>query len=250
MPFNQLSTSKIARAAGCHPNTVRLFEAQGYIPTAKRSKAGYRLFKDYHQDQMVLAVTALQWPYPGGKAPVEQLVRLAANKELTAALDLAQAYLVRIEQEISYAQDAVHVLEHWAGSQKAIPLLNPLRICEASRLLGISADALRNWERNGLISIPRGPNAYRQYNEPEISWLRVIRVLRQAGYSMMAILRAIHHLQHGTATDLEDLIGNPPEDENVITAADRWLATLESQKIRAKKTLNQLELMISKYPAQ
>ena len=250
MPFNQLSTSKVARAAGCHPNTVRLFEAQGYIPTAERSKAGYRLFTEYHQDQMVLAVTALQWPYPGGKAPVEQLVRLAANKELTAALDLAKAYQVRIEQEISYAQAAVHVLEQWAGSQKTIPLKNPLRIWEASRLLGISADALRNWERNGLITIPRGPNGYRQYNEPEISWLRVIRVLRQAGYSMMAILRTIHHLQQGSETDIEDIIGNPPEDENVITAADRWLSTLEVQKLRAKKIIMQLELMTYKYPTQ
>lgn len=199
---------------------------------------------------MILAFTALQWPYPGGKASVELLVRHAAHKEFYQARELACSYLVRIQQEINYAHDAVNALERWSNNQPAPPLKASLKIRDASKLLGISMDALRNWERNGLISIPRGQNSYREYNEPEISLLRVIRTLRQAGYSLLSILRTIHHLKIGPASDLKELIGNPPEDENVITAADRWLATLENQKIRAEKIITQIDKMILKYPSQ
>ena len=34
MPYNRLSTSKIAKIVGCHPNTVRMYEAWGLLPTA------------------------------------------------------------------------------------------------------------------------------------------------------------------------------------------------------------------------
>ena len=249
MPYHGLSTSKIAKLAGCHPNTVRLYESQGYLATAPRSQAGYRLFTEYDGDQMILAIMALQWPYPGGKTPVEKLVQLAAEKDLAGALEQAKIYLVHIQQELDYAQNAVRVLEQWALGQPPKPLKKPLRIKETARLLGMTADALRNWERNGLVTIPRAnENNYRQYNEPELSRLSVIRVLRQAGYSMMSLLRTIHHLDLGYKDDLGTVLGEPPEDEDVVTVADRWLATLKEQKNRGEAIINHIQKMIRKYP--
>jgi DNA-binding transcriptional MerR regulator len=248
MRTKNISTSSIAKAVGCHPNTVRLFEAQGYIPTAPRSSTGYRQFTEFHVDQMQLARTALQWPYPGGKAPVDRLVHLAADKEFTAALQLGNAYKDRIQQEIDYAQAAVRVLEQWASGQPAKPMPHPVRIGEAAALLGTTVDALRNWERNGLVAIPRDrSNSYRLFNEPELSRLRVIRVLSKAGYSMMAMLRTIHQLDLGIRSDLEILIGEQPIGEDVITAADRWLATLKDQKVRAENIIFQINQMIDKF---
>lgn len=248
MPYHGLSTSRVAKLAGCHPNTVRLYEAQGYIATAPRSPAGYRLFTPYDVDQMILAKLALQWPYPGGKTPVDKLVRLAAVKELTAALEQAKIYLDRIQQELDYARKAVMVLEQWAQGQPPKPKAVPLRISETARLLGITTDALRNWERNGLVTIPRNnENHYRIYNEPELSRLSVIRVLRQAGYSMMSMLRTIRHLDLGFKSDLGAILGEPQEDEDVVTVADRWLATLKEQKKRGKAIISHIEEMIRKY---
>jgi DNA-binding transcriptional MerR regulator len=250
MHKEKISTLTIAKAVGCHPNTVRLFEKQEYIPTAPRSRNGYRQFSEFHIDQMRLAITALQWPYPGGKAPVDRLVHLTAVKEFPAALQLGIAYKERIQTEIDYAQDAVRVLEQWASGQPTKPMPHPLRIKDAAALLGVTADALRNWERNGLVSIPRdNSNSYRLYNEPELSRLRVIRVLRKAGYSMMAMLRTIHQLDFGNKSDLEILIGEQPIGEDVITAADRWLSTLKDQKARAERIIIQINQMIEKYAA-
>ena len=51
---------------------------------------------------------------------------------------------------------------------------------------------LRNWERNGLLRVPRDPrNRYRTYSAAEIGRLRVIRVLARSKYSQMAILRML-----------------------------------------------------------
>ncbi len=77
-------------------------------------------------------------------------------------------------------------------------------------------------------------NNYRQYNEPELSRLSVIRILRQAGYSMMSLLRVIHRMDLGFKNDLGTVLGDPPMDEDVVTVADRWLATLKEQKNRGE----------------
>ncbi len=60
MPPKYLRTSDIARAVGVHPNTVRLYEAWGFLPPVPRSPKGYRLYTGTHLDIMRLARTARQ----------------------------------------------------------------------------------------------------------------------------------------------------------------------------------------------
>jgi DNA-binding transcriptional MerR regulator len=89
---------------------------------------------------------------------------------------------------------------------------------------------LRNWERNGLATIPRdGENGYRMYRPTDIGRLRVIRLLSRVGYSQMAILRMMLQLDRGVTTNLRDALDTPRHDEDVYTAADRWLTTLAAQ---------------------
>ena len=53
------------------------------------------------------------------------------------------------------------------------------RIGEASRRVGVSASALRLWERQGLLSPARSDRRYRLYSEADLDHLRRIRRLRQ-----------------------------------------------------------------------
>ena len=53
------------------------------------------------------------------------------------------------------------------------------RIGEASRRVGVSASALRLWERQGLLSPARSDRSYRLYSEADLDRLRRIRRLRQ-----------------------------------------------------------------------
>lgn len=248
MTPKKYSTSQIARAACCHPNTVRLYEAFGYLAEIPRSPIGYRLFNEYHIEQMKLARLALVWPYPGGKAIVEKLVRLAAVKDLDKALELSKEYLQHIRMELDYANNGVQVLEHWAQDQPEKPLTIPLTISEAAKSIGVTPDALRNWERNGLVTIPRNlNNRYRAYNEPILGLLKVIRLLRQSGYSIMAILRVVHHLDLGHTRNMAEVIDLAPGDEDAVTIADRWLSTLKGQEIRGLSIIEHIQCMIHKY---
>jgi hypothetical protein len=47
-------------AHGIHPNTVRLYEELGLIPKPERKENGYRIFTDFHMEQIQLARTALK----------------------------------------------------------------------------------------------------------------------------------------------------------------------------------------------
>jgi DNA-binding transcriptional MerR regulator len=245
MTTRYLRTSDVAKAVGVHPNTVRLYEAWGFLPPIPRSASGYRLFNTAHLDQMRLARTALCGPYPGGKSLVVDLVQRAALGDLGGALELAYVYLARVRAEQAQAEAAAELLERWAQGTAADATAQLLLIGEAAELLGASRDMLRNWERNGLIKVPRDPrNGYRLYGAAEIGRLRVIRTLSRAGYSMMAILRMLLHLDEGRGGDLRQVLDTPRPDEDACYATDRWLSTLAGLEQRALDVIAQLEEMM------
>ncbi|MBN2305006.1 MAG: MerR family DNA-binding transcriptional regulator [Anaerolineae bacterium] len=252
MPPKFLRTSDIAQAVGVHPNTVRLYEAWGFLPPVPRSPSGYRLFTPVHLEQMRLARIALQWPYPGGKDPVTALVKSAAAGDLGRAMELAYTYLANVRAERAHAEAATEFLERWAGGQATDTPTPPLRIGQAAERLGVTVDMLRGWERNGLLEVPRDPaSGYRLYGAPEIGRVRVIRMLRQAGYSVMAILRMLLQFDTDHTSNLRHALDTPRPDEraddsdDVYYVADRWLSTLAGEEQRALDIIQQIARMIA-----
>jgi DNA-binding transcriptional MerR regulator len=248
----RLYTSDIAKAVGVHPNTVRLYEEWGFLPPVPRSSGGYRLFSEAHLDQMRLARTALHGPWPGRniRRSAVELVRQAASGDLGGALEQAYQHLARVQAERAQAEAAAQLLERWAKGVAADATTRPLQIGQAARLLRVSTDMLRNWERNGLIQVPRDPgNGYRLYTAAELGRLRVIRMLSRAGYSQMAILRMLLHLDGEQGGDLRQVLDTPRPDEDIYIAADRWLTSLDEQEQRARDMIAQLETMIGKQPS-
>jgi DNA-binding transcriptional MerR regulator len=244
-----LRTSDIAKAVGCHTNTVRLYEEWGFLPPIPRSRTGYRLFTEEHLDQMRLARTALRGPWPGHKikGAALALVRLASKDDLGGALEEAYHYQSLVRAERAQAEGAAELLERWAGGAATDSTEEPLRIGQTAQLLGVTTDMLRNWERNGLVKVPRDVrNGYRLYGAAEIGRLRVIRMLRRAGYSIMSILRMLLYLDRGGQGDLRQVLDTPRPDEDVFSATDHWLSTLADLEQRAVDLIGQLEEMIRK----
>ena len=244
-----LRTSDIAKAVGVHSNTVRLYEVWGFLPPIPRSPKGYRLYTQAHLDQMRLARTALHSVWPGRKIRKSALalVRRGATGDLGGALEYAYHHLAIVQAECAEAEAAAKLLQRWAEGSTADATSEPLPIKQAAKLLGLSTDVLRNWERSGLIRVPRDAhNRYRRYSQAEISRLRVIRMLRLAGYSTMAILRMLLQLDQGEKTNLRQALDTPRPDEDVFTAADRWLSTLAEQEKRAQDMIAQIETMLRK----
>ncbi|MBX9590980.1 MAG: MerR family DNA-binding transcriptional regulator [Hyphomonadaceae bacterium] len=63
-----------------------------------------------------------------------------------------------------------------------------MNIGEAAHASGVSAKMLRYYEAIGLIQPPkRRPSGYRQYELPDIHRLRLIRIARDSGFSLVDI---------------------------------------------------------------
>ena len=244
-----LRTSDIAKIVGVHPNTVRLYEEWGYLPPIPRSRSGYRQFTENHLAQMQLAWIALHADsWHSAKKILSQLVRQAASGDLGGALELAYTYLSTVRSEYVQAEASVEFLERWAAGQATDSTQTPLRIGEVARLLGVSRDVLRNWERDGLIKVPRNlSNGYRLYRAQDIGRLRVLRMLRQAGYSTMAILRMVLALDTGETTRLREVLDTPGPQEDVLSAADSWLSSLKDCEQRGLAVIAHLEGMIDRH---
>jgi DNA-binding transcriptional MerR regulator len=252
MPTRHLRTHELAEATGIHPNTVRLYEQWGYLPPIPRSPSGYRLFTEAHLDQLRLArlMFAGGW---GGKAlrqSGERLVRQAAGGDLESALETAQLHLAQVRSERAQAEEAAEFLTRWVQRRGDIPSGEGRWIGEVAFAMGETRDVIRNWERNGLLRVPRDPRSgYRIYGETEMGRLRVIRMLRHAGYSMMAILRMVLVLDRAAGNDegeLREALDTPRPDEDywLPSAADRWLSWLAEEERRTLRAVGMLEEMM------
>jgi DNA-binding transcriptional MerR regulator len=232
-----------------HPNTVRQYEVWGFLPPIPRAPNGYRLYTEFHVDQMRFARKALHGGWPGRniRESALTLVRRSASGDLGGALEMAYRHLVLVQAERAQAEAAANLLERWAQGTAIDATAKPLRIKDAAKLLGVTSDMLRNWERNGLLKVPRDPHSrYRAYGAAELDRVRVIRTLSRAGYSNMAILRMLRRLDAGERHNLREALDTPDPHEDVFTAADRWLSALQFNEQRANEMITQLEAMIRK----
>ena len=104
--MNTYKTSEVAKMIGIHPNTVRFYEEWGLIPRAKRKANGYRVFTDFHIEQLRLARIAFQIEIlqNGLRKKIVETVKVSANGDFDKALALANEYLFRIYQEQKNAE--------------------------------------------------------------------------------------------------------------------------------------------------
>ncbi len=239
-----LRTSDLARAAGIHPNTVRLYVEWGLIPPVEKDTNGYRKFTQRHLECLQLARMIYVAPYPGKiiRSSGKEIIQAIVRDDWGGALEKAFHYLSLVKAELVNAETAVILLEHWAQGLPTETMGNVLLIGEVAGLLGVSKDMIRNWERNGLISVPRNSyNTYRLFGSSEIGRMRVIRMLSQAGYSHMSILRMFIELDNGSKKDLRKVLDTPRSDEDVFMASDHWLSTLNAQEKLAQDVIAFIE---------
>jgi len=243
MPRDYFLTSEIAKAVGVHPNTVRLYEKWNLLPPIPRTPSGYRKFDESHLDQMKLARMAMSFTWMGGtiRKTAYEMVYRGVDGDFGGGLELAYQLRVLIQAEKAQAEAAAVFLESWAQGSAIESKDKPRRIGEVAKLLNVSTDRLRNWERNGLIVVPRNPlNGYRYYRTREIGRLRVIRTLSQARYSQMAILRMLMSLDQGEIDDLRQVLDTPREDEDVFFVTDQLLSALADLDEKSQQTIQLL----------
>lgn len=238
--FRYLSTSDLARSVGVHPNTVRRYVDSALIPPVERSENGYRRFTQHHLYCLQVACIIYRSTYPtrGIRASAREVLLQAIAGDWGEALEKSHVHLRHVQSERRKAEAAVQDIDDWRSSAKANSNRQGVSIGDAAEALDVTVDMLRNWERNGLVVIPRlQGNAYRVYGGVELSRLRVIRALAKAGYSQMAILRMLLQLDKDADADVRQALDTPRPEDDVYSASDRWLSTLADQETVAQRLI-------------
>ncbi|AZS16607.1 MerR family transcriptional regulator [Paenibacillus lutimineralis] len=243
--MNTYKTTEIAHSIGIHPNTVRLYEELGLIPKPERKANGYRVFTDFHLEQLKFARTALKVEVLQNSLRKQaiDIIKTSSARNFNKAIHLTKRYYQQIKREQRNAEEAIAITEKLLlGENQGLSNANLTRK-EAADLLQISMDALRNWEMNGLLTVKRKQNGYRVYSDEDIKKLKIIRSLRCTNYSLAAILRMLNALSSDPNVDIREAIDTPEETDDIISVCDKLLTSLQYAKKNARMMLAHLEEM-------
>ena len=246
--MNTYTTTDVAKIIGIHPNTVRMYEEWGLIPLAERKPNGYRIFTDFHIEQLRLARIAFQIEVlqNGLRKKVVETIKLSAKGDFDQALMFAEEYRSQIQREQRNAEESIGIAKQIL-SGKSVEQMLFLKRKEVSDYLDISMDTLRNWERNGLIQIKRKQNGYRAYTGEDIERLKMIRTLRLANYSLEAILRMLNALAYNPQVDMKQVLNTPQADADIVSVCDRLIVSLKDAEKNAEKMIHILSEMKEKF---
>lgn len=238
-------TAQIAEIVGVHPNTIRFYERVKLLPPIPRTANGYRVFGDWHLLQLRLLRAAFRAEIISDslRQEVFEIVTISASGLLEEAIHRTHKYRNHIREEKARAEEAIRIanriLENTAVSNEQPAILHRV---DAAVALGITKDILRDWERNGLIDIPRSASGYRTYGCTEMNRLKIIRTLRNAHYSMMSILRMLTRMDRGEK-NLGEILNTPGDEEDIVCAADRYCSSLSFAENDAEEMLGILAEM-------
>jgi len=194
---------------------------------------------------MKLARIALPGPYPGNTPIAHHLVKTAASGFLSEALIQAHQFLEAVLQERKHAEEVADKVENWLRNSSKTDGIQYLTIGGTAKLLNVTTDTLRTWERNGLVHVPQdNKNKYRKYGKKEIETLKAVKMLRRAGYSIMSILRMFKKTEKGLNENIRTILNTPGQHEEICYATDRLLSFIAEHEQRAHKIINQLCFMI------
>lgn len=230
-------TKEIAALVGVHPNTVRIYEEWGFISPVPRQANGYRSYSDIHLFQLKVARTLFRCEIVQGdlRKRARAIVYACGKENFTKAKELTIDYLANLEREYDHALSAAKVVEKWLREEPTVSTRTYSRK-DVALLLDTTSEAIRNWERNGLITVPRLHNGNRAYGERELEQLRVIRSLRSAHYSINAILRLLKQI-HQPSPDIVAILNTPSDEEYIVSVTDQLGKSLIDAIADAKDTL-------------
>jgi DNA-binding transcriptional MerR regulator len=235
-------TSEIAVIMGIHPNTVMLYEKWGYIPPVDRKENGYRVYTETHLEQIFLVRMSLRSELIKCymKFEVQNIIRSAAQGDLKKALELSREYLLHIQNEKNNELKIMKIIQTILKNDSKEEKNIVLNRNEAAKLLGVSINVIVNWERNGLLEVPRSKNGYRIYGEDEIKLLRIIKVLRQENYSTQCIGRMLKKLKT-KSKDSDMFLSKETEDSD-----EGLLSSLLEAESNTKELIGYICELISK----
>lgn len=110
-----------------------------------------------------------------------------------------------------------------------------MRIGEVAEQTGLSADAIRFYERSGLLQEPiRSEGGYRLFRDADVQELRFVRKTQTLGFSLSEIkeLMFIRQKQDHACTHVRDLVGMKLEQVRIKISELRILEAALAGSLR------------------
>lgn len=244
---------ELSRLTGVKAGTIRFYESCGFLEPAERLSNGYRIFCVRHIYQ--IRVCRLVF---GGfvnrrlrKSSIA-IIRAAADWDLQAYREAAEAYRRAVKEDITGTKRAIGTVMERMPDLESVPskeqALQPdtddftalsgenrtYSKKQAAGLVGVTPEAVRNWERNGLLGQLKAYQR-RAYSQWALNRMYVIRLLLDNGYSMMAICSFFAEFDAGNGQRAAQMLVNPGESESLIYRADRYMETLLGAEKKAQQ---------------
>lgn len=235
---------ELSGLTGVKAGTIRFYEKCGFVGPVERASNGYRVYHERNIFQ--LRVCRLVF---GG------FVNKRLRRESLKVLDASARWdLEAYERECANYQRAIE--EDIERTRKAIDICME-QMCreereekeyskkQAAAMVGVTPEAVRNWERNGLLGCYE-PYQRRFYGQVLLNRMYVIRLLLDTGYSMMTIRSFMQEYDDGQPKNAEQLLINPREREELCYRSDRYLEALLHIREKALQ-LREMKLEMEKY---
>lgn len=195
---SRLRPVDLARRVGISVQSVRAYERWGFLPAAPRSAAGHRQFTARHLHAIEAARTMIEgfgWQAARG-------VMAAVHRgEPDAALEMVDACHADLHRRRRELAETLAALRTAGAQRESTPRLrrpDGVRVGEAAQRAGVRASALRFWEQQGLLYPTRDvQSGFRRYDAEQLRRLRVVVLLREAGYGFAAIRTVLEELAAG-----------------------------------------------------
>lgn len=195
---NYLRTIDLAHEGNISVQQVRNYEASGFIPPVERSPSGYRL---YTQQHLVALKTARILVGGYGWQRSRAIMGAIHEGKLSVALaliDERHAELANKRLQVEQTLAALHALTAQSAALPGTRHSQRLRVGEAAKQVGVRVSALHFWEQQGLLHPGRDQSShYRLYDEQQMRCLRVVALLREAGYGFDVIHTTLDELAAG-----------------------------------------------------
>ena len=196
MSERRLRPVDLAREHGLSAQAVRNYEEEGILPTAGRTRHGYRIYTPLHAQALRAFVALVPAHGHGTAADVMRAVNAGDVDLALTLLDESHAQLLRDRETLAAVEKALRDLT--SSETPAAPRRGEeVFIGQLARRLGVGPATLRKWERAGLLNPRRDPETgYRVYSSADVRDARLAHQLRRGGYLLRQIAPLIEQVRH------------------------------------------------------
>jgi DNA-binding transcriptional MerR regulator len=186
----------LAREHGLSAQAVRNYEEEGILPTAGRTRHGYRIYTPLHARALRAFVALVPAHGHGTATGVMRAVNAGDVDAALTLLDESHAQLLRDRETLAAVEKALRDLT--SSETPAAPRRGEEAfIGQLARRLGVGPATLRKWERAGLLNPRRDPETgYRVYSPADVRDARLAHQLRRGGYLLRQIAPLIEQVRH------------------------------------------------------